>query len=122
MLRNVTVADVGLYVCSVQSSDNSNETTTNDYREIAQVKLRVRTVPGPVATLKVRTSTIIAVIIWEVLPNRTGGYAIRDFTAEYRRLPDPDEYINVTASNGTKNETAWERLDPHHISPNAVRF
>ena len=47
--------------------------------------------------------------------NNTGGYSIKDFTAEFRPLPSFYDY----------NETIyepWERLDPHHISPNAVSF
>lgn len=51
----------------------------------------------------------LAVIIWEVRPNRTGGYPIRDFTADMRRVPDFGE-----------NETEWQLLDPHHIPVNQV--
>lgn len=65
--------------------------------------------PGPVSKFKCRATTIIAVIIWEIWPNRTGGHPLLDFTAEMRRLADYGE-----------NETEWMLLDPHHISPNAV--
>lgn len=50
-------------------------------------------------------------IIWEVWPNRTGGHPLQYFTADMRRVPDFGE-----------NETEWQLLDPHHISPNAVNI
>lgn len=77
-----------------------------------------------------RATTIIAVLIWEgkksflkfmkllsgsffiVWRNQTGNAPIIDFTAEMRIQPDLD-------SNDTENDVSWERLDPHHITPNA---
>uniref|UniRef100_A0A336L3L2 CSON003813 protein n=1 Tax=Culicoides sonorensis TaxID=179676 RepID=A0A336L3L2_CULSO len=121
-LINLSVNDAGTYTCSAVVSglyetvnvgveDNSvhNENFTQEtVIELARIDVNVRTVPGLVATFKCRATTIIAVIIWEVWPNRTGGYPILDFTAEMRRMPDYGE-----------NETEWTLLDPHHISPNA---
>lgn len=120
---NLNVLDSGTYVCSAVISgfyesvnvgveDNSvhNENYTKDMViELARIEVNVRTVPGAVSKFKCRATTIIAVIIWEVWPNRTGGHPILDFTAEMRRMPDYGE-----------NETEWMLLDPHHISPNAV--
>uniref|UniRef100_A0A182P191 Fibronectin type-III domain-containing protein n=1 Tax=Anopheles epiroticus TaxID=199890 RepID=A0A182P191_9DIPT len=78
--------------------------------ELLKVNVKVRTPPLAVSNFYVRASTIIAVLVWEVMPNRTGGYAIRDFTAEMRKMQDSSE--NVT-------ELPWETIDPRHISPNA---
>lgn len=50
--------------------------------------------------------------MWEVWRNRTGGSPIIDFTAEMRRLPG-------FYPNNTEEVVEWERLDPHHITPNA---
>jgi hypothetical protein len=131
----LTPNDEGLYTCSkillTSDIDSNNQTTYNNFNnndnlnnsnlvssdntesvvEIMKSNVIVRTKPGPVSKFTVRTTTIIGVIVWEVFPNRTatGGYAIRDFTAEMRRLP-----VNET------DDPKWERLDPHHISPNAV--
>lgn len=120
---NLNINDAGTYICSAVVSglyesvnlgegDNSvhNENfTKNMVVELARIEVNVRTVPGPVATFKCRATTIIAVIIWEIWPNRTGGYPLLDFTAEMRRMPDYGE-----------NETEWMLLDPHHIGSNAV--
>lgn len=122
-LINLNINDAGTYICSAVVSglyesvnlgegDNSvhNENfTKNMVVELARIEVNVRTVPGPVATFKCRATTIIAVIIWEIWPNRTGGYPLLDFTAEMRRMPDYGE-----------NETEWMLLDPHHIGSNAV--
>jgi hypothetical protein len=50
--------------------------------------------------------------MWEVWRNRTGGTPLIDFTAEMRRLPG-------LYPNNTEEYVEWERLDPHHITPNA---
>lgn len=50
-------------------------------------------------------------LIWEVWRNQTGGSPIIDFTAEMRRLP--------RVFSNFSEEVEWERLDPHHITPNA---
>ncbi|XP_055632165.1 uncharacterized protein LOC129772199 [Toxorhynchites rutilus septentrionalis] len=79
------------------------------YEEIRRVRVKVRTPPLAVSSFYVRASTIIAVLVWEVMPNRTGGYVIRDFTAEMRRLRTSEE----------EPEERWEVIDPRHITPNA---
>lgn len=129
----------------VNDLDQNQEVQGRNYTlmELNKFEIHVRTTPGAVASFTCRATTIIgkdsqnldfkflvrpisrpprtvvilvlkknplpAVIIWEVWPNRTGGYPIRDFTADMRRVPDFGE-----------NETEWQLLDPHHISPNAV--
>uniref|UniRef100_A0A182W4U6 Fibronectin type-III domain-containing protein n=1 Tax=Anopheles minimus TaxID=112268 RepID=A0A182W4U6_9DIPT len=75
--------------------------------ELLKVNVKVRTPPLAVSNFYVRASTIIAVLVWEVMPNRTGGYAIRDFTAEMRKMSEGNETLD------------WETIDPRHISPNA---
>lgn len=67
---------------------------------------------GAVSSFRVRASTIIAVLIWEIFKNRTGGYPIIDFTAEMRKVPDYHY-------NNTEEDLKWEKLEPHHITPNA---
>lgn len=67
---------------------------------------------GAVGTFRARATTIIAVLIWEAWRNRTGGSPIIDYTAEMRRLPG-------FYRNHTEELVEWERLDPHHITPNA---
>lgn len=67
---------------------------------------------GAVGTFKARATTIIAVLMWDMWRNRTGGSPIIDFTAEMRRLPG-------IYPNNTEELVEWERLDPHHITPNA---
>jgi hypothetical protein len=136
ILTNITPNDEGLYTCSkiISSSeiDSNNQTypSNNNFNdnlnvstvissdsdtesvvEVIKSNVIVRTTPGPVSKFTVRTTTIIGVIVWEVFPNRTatGGYPIRDFTAEMRRMPENES-----------DNPMWERLDPHHISPNAV--
>lgn len=59
-----------------------------------------------------RATTIIAVISWDIWRNRTGGSPIIDFTAEMRRLPG-------TYPDNSEELVEWEKLDPHHITPNA---
>lgn len=86
------------------------DSTPDRYVQIRQFNVKVRTPPLAVSNFFVRASTIIAVLVWEVMPNRTGGYAIRDFTAEMRKLRWSDE----------EPEERWETIDPRHISPNAV--
>ncbi|XP_053678246.1 uncharacterized protein LOC128728640 [Anopheles nili] len=89
--------------------------TEEHFVELLKVNVKVRTPPLAVSNFYVRASTIIAVLVWEVMPNRTGGYAIRDFTAEMRRMRDTSVSENVTAAP----ELPWETIDPRHISPNA---
>lgn len=48
----------------------------------------------------------------QVIRSRTGGSPIIDYTAEMRRLPG-------VYPNNTEEKVEWERLDPHHITPNA---
>lgn len=86
-----------------------SSSTPDRYVELRRVHVKVRTSPLAVSNFFVRASTIIAVLVWEVLPNRTGGYAIRDFTAEMRKFRMTDE----------DPEERWETIDPRHISPNA---
>ncbi|XP_055523811.1 uncharacterized protein LOC129717721 isoform X2 [Wyeomyia smithii] len=81
----------------------------DQYVEIRRFNIKIRRPPLAVSNFFVRASTIIAVLVWEVLPNRTGGYAIRDFTAEMRKLRMTDD----------DPEEPWETIDPRHISPNA---
>uniref|UniRef100_A0A182J2F9 Ig-like domain-containing protein n=1 Tax=Anopheles atroparvus TaxID=41427 RepID=A0A182J2F9_ANOAO len=94
------------------SGDNTSlesEASEEHFVELLKVSVKVRTPPLAVSNFYVRASTIIAVLVWEVMPNRTGGYAIRDFTAEMRKMrEDADE-----------PELPWETIDPRHISPNA---
>ncbi|XP_050101567.1 uncharacterized protein LOC126581740 [Anopheles aquasalis] len=85
--------------------------------ELLKVNVKVRTPPLAVSNFYVRASTIIAVLVWEVMPNRTGGYAIRDFTAEMRRMRDPSGSDTTVATDAP--ELPWETIDPRHISPNA---
>jgi len=59
--------------------------------------------PGAVGAFRARATTIIAVLIWEVWRNRTGGSPIIDFTAEMRRLPG-------VYPNYTEELVEWERL------------
>lgn len=72
----------------------------------------IRFTPGAVGIFRARATTIIAVLMWEMWRNRTGGSPIIDFTAEMRRLPR-------FYPNGSEELVEWERLDPHHITPNA---
>ncbi|XP_058444555.1 uncharacterized protein LOC131426122 isoform X2 [Malaya genurostris] len=91
------------------SASEQLDSAPDQYVEIRRVNVKVRTPPLAVSNFFVRASTIIAVLVWEVMPNRTGGYAIRDFTSEMRRLRMTDE----------DPEEPWETIDPRHISPNA---
>lgn len=68
---------------------------------------------GPVSSFRARATTIIAVLIWEVWRNRTGGSPIIDFGAEMREIPDKS-YENYTG-----DDIAWVRIEPNHITPNA---
>ena len=102
-----SIEDRDLPVASTPQFDS----TPDRYVELRRVHVKVRTSPLAVSNFFVRASTIIAVLVWEVLPNRTGGYAIRDFTAEMRKLRMTEE----------DPEERWETIDPRHISPNAVR-
>jgi hypothetical protein len=69
-------------------------------------------ITGAVGFFRARATTIIAVLMWDMWRNRTGGSPIIDFTAEMRRLPR-------VFPNLTEELVEWERLDPHHITPNA---
>lgn len=104
-------AEVIAGTTAVSRNISDNNDSIDSFKEIVRAKVKVRTTPGPVSAFTVRATTIIAVIVWEVMPNRTGGYAVRDFTTELRKLPQTEE---------EDKNTPWERMDPHHISPNAV--
>lgn len=97
-------------VSTPSPSQQFDSSAPDRYVQIRQFNVKVRTPPLAVSNFFVRASTIIAVLVWEVMPNRTGGYAIRDFTAEMRKLRWSDE----------EDEQSWETIDPRHISPNAV--
>uniref|UniRef100_A0A182M9R5 Ig-like domain-containing protein n=1 Tax=Anopheles culicifacies TaxID=139723 RepID=A0A182M9R5_9DIPT len=88
--------------------DGDGASSEEHFVELLKVNVKVRTPPLAVSNFYVRASTIIAVLVWEVMPNRTGGYAIRDFTAEMRKMRE-----------GNDTELPWETIDPRHISPNA---
>ncbi|XP_053660136.1 uncharacterized protein LOC128709174 [Anopheles marshallii] len=87
----------------------SSSAAEEHFVELLKVNVKVRTPPLAVSNFYVRASTIIAVLVWEVMPNRTGGYAIRDFTAEMRKMRESND----------EPELPWETIDPRHISPNA---
>uniref|UniRef100_A0A182T332 Fibronectin type-III domain-containing protein n=1 Tax=Anopheles maculatus TaxID=74869 RepID=A0A182T332_9DIPT len=91
------------------SSASSAAASEEHFVELLKVNVKVRTPPLAVSNFYVRASTIIAVLVWEVMPNRTGGYAIRDFTAEMRKMRESID----------EPELPWETIDPRHISPNA---
>lgn len=74
----------------------------------------MRTAPGKVKKLGVSLSTILGVLMWEFSSHQSGGYPIKSFTAEFRR------YIDIDVSNET--ERKWQRLDPHNIPANVVKF
>lgn len=48
-------------------------------------------------------------IVWR---NQTGNSPIIDFTAEMRIQPENE-------NDTDDDDVSWERLDPHHITPNA---
>lgn len=75
-----------------------------------KARVKVRTSPDAVAHLSARVTTIVGVLMWKFYPNQTGGHAIKCFTADYRQYNNDDN----------TNETKWIRLDPSHITPNAV--
>uniref|UniRef100_A0A182QBW4 Ig-like domain-containing protein n=1 Tax=Anopheles farauti TaxID=69004 RepID=A0A182QBW4_9DIPT len=91
------------------SSSLASSAAEEHFIELLKVNVKVRTPPLAVSNFYVRASTIIAVLVWEVMPNRTGGYAIRDFTAEMRKMRETND----------APELPWETIDPRHISPNA---
>ncbi|CRK97316.1 CLUMA_CG010710, isoform A [Clunio marinus] len=109
MLIDVTSDDAGLYICSVLKNSSDSD---DSYQEYAYTYVRVKTRPGAVGSFRAKATTIIAVLIWEAWRNRTGGSPIIYYTAEMRRLPG--YYPNYT-----EEKVKWERLDPHHITPNA---
>ncbi|ETN68072.1 hypothetical protein AND_000091 [Anopheles darlingi] len=111
-----------------ERAEGEEEPSTESFVELLKVNVKVRTPPLAVSNFYVRASTIIAVLVWEVMPNRTGGYAIRDFTAEMRRMRDPSTSSSSSSGGGGSGETTeatdapelpWETIDPRHISPNA---
>jgi hypothetical protein len=128
--------DGGEYICSVMKNSSSN---IESYQEYLHAYVRVKMRPGkedlftflnimnnlfiyqnvydvkkgPVSSFRARATTIIAVLIWEVWRNRTGGSPIIDFTAEMREIP------NKSYENYTGDEIAWIKIEPNHITPNA---
>lgn len=137
MIIDVTSDDSGLYICSLmKNSSDSTESYQEHIHAYVRVRTRpgdiinmlnnfydtlelwsklqnfllsiIYLLPGAVGSFRARATTIIAVLIWEVWRNRTGGSAIIDFTAEMRRLPGYYE-------NNTEEVVKWERLDPHHM-------
>lgn len=93
------------------SNYNDIETIEREgqFTEALTIKLKVRTVPGPVSRLTVRISTILGVLKWDFPKNHTGGYPLKSFTAEFRKYPTDED-----------NATEWERLDPNNIPSNVV--
>lgn len=81
-----------------------------EYYEALTIILKVRSVPGPVARLGIRISTILGVMMWEFPKNHSGGYPIISFTAEVRKYTD----------SSCENATVWERMDPNNIPANVV--
>lgn len=75
------------------------------------MRLIIRTIPGPVSKLEARITTIVGVLMWKFNNNQSGGYPVKRFTADFRKMPNEDLGLNGTA---------WIRLDPSHITPNAV--
>lgn len=66
--------------------------------------------PGPVSRFGVRLSTVLGFLIWEYPSNRSGGYPLISFTAQFRPYSDEN----------SDNETLWEILDPQNIPANVV--
>ncbi|XP_031632087.1 uncharacterized protein LOC116346282 [Contarinia nasturtii] len=123
-IYNIQPSDAGTYVCLVSpdeseltrvgDDDDSNEKITdNSFLEGLTIVLKVRSVPGPVSKFSVRLSTIIGILMWEYPSNRSGGYPVKSFTAEFRKYFDVDE-SNITTQ-------LWHRLDPQNI-PSNVRY
>ncbi|XP_028035921.1 Down syndrome cell adhesion molecule-like protein 1 homolog [Bombyx mandarina] len=96
LLKKIGTEDAGLYECSLE-----NET---DY--VDRVNLTVRTEPPPLVNVTVHSSTILALILWNVAGD--GGHPIIDFTAQYR---------SAMPVNGTLEP--WRPISPNHISPNS---
>ena len=125
LLLNINSDNNSLININSNSINNNNNNNLNYKQKENRFNIKVRTTPGRVSYLTVRASTIIAVLIWEVFTNRTGGYALKSFTAEYRLytlnnyLYENDIINNYYLINYT---TKWERLDPSNISPNAVSW
>lgn len=118
---NVTTEDAGIYVCIISTSGKEAESiddrdaeiyqnVDDTFIEALQVKIIVRSVPGPVSRLTMRTSTILGILIWDYKRNETGGYPLKSFTAEFRE--------HLIGNETDTNE--WERLDPINIAPNVV--
>lgn len=125
-IYNIQPSDAGTYICLVSPdeseltqvgdddfSSSNDKITDNSFLEGLTIVLKVRSVPGQVSRLSVRLSTIIGVLMWEFPSNRSGGYPIKSFTAEFRKYFDIDE-TNLTTQ-------LWHRLDPQNIPANVVR-
>lgn len=121
LLINVTLKDSGIYTCFIIPSTNNEETSqeieypadtiineTNSLLEFFKAKIKVKTEPSPVKYLTARITTIIGVLMWDILPNHS-GYPLIYFSADYRQIDD----FGI-------NETEWQRIDPKKITPNAV--
>lgn len=126
-INNIQPSDAGTYICLVSphesdltdisdedsTSWSSNEKTIdNSFLEGLTIMLKVRSVPGPVTKLSVRLTTILGVLMWEFPSNRSGGYPVKSFTTEMRKISNDDDL----------NETShlWHRLDPENIPGNVV--
>lgn len=101
-MYNIQTTESGTYTClaTIDSDDNSSY-------EALTIVLRVRTAPEAVAKLVVSLSTILGVLMWEFSSNRSGGYPVKSFTAEFRKYVED-------------NETEWQQLDPQNIPSNVV--
>ncbi|XP_023722306.1 uncharacterized protein LOC111872530 [Cryptotermes secundus] len=95
--------DAGIYACTVEGDYGSSEST-----EVirSRVKVEVRTPPPPLVNVTVRPSTVLALLLWEVID--TGGYPITYFTARYRQK----------SAEAGKEPDHWHSVMPEHISPN----
>lgn len=120
-MTNLTSSNSGNYTCytivTVPVVDYDNETLATNISSSQMIAnnrvfLKVRTIPGAVAFLNARITTIVGILMWKWYDNKTGGYPIKCFTADFRMQP---------AENETNpNVTKWIRMDPSHITPNAV--
>ncbi|CAG9863503.1 unnamed protein product [Phyllotreta striolata] len=93
-ISNASRNDTGIYACSRENVVNSDVK--------GKIKVFVRSPPPALSNVVVRPSTILALLLWEV--DKTGGYPIINFTAQYRLA-----YTNST----------WIPISPNHIPQNS---